>query len=101
MVYGKRSLSSLESETPDQTSLDARGLHITNDPLETLSNIAHRFTSALHPGAHIVEVLPILDYLPEAMAKWKRDARRDFQKISGIFQKYFDDAVRSQSDVVA
>ncbi|KAJ4491086.1 cytochrome P450 [Lentinula lateritia] len=101
VIYGKRSLSSGE---PEQVFDDApqahtppvyEKLHLTSDPLQTLSNIAHRFTSAVYPGAHLVELIPILDYLPVAIAKWKRDAQRDYKRISNIFERYFDDAVKS------
>ncbi|KAJ3727869.1 cytochrome P450 [Lentinula raphanica] len=67
-------------------------LQITSDPLQTLSNIAHRFTNAMYPGAHFVEFMPILDCLPSAIAKWKREAQRDFQCISHVFGNYFNDA---------
>ncbi|KAJ3830480.1 cytochrome P450 [Lentinula raphanica] len=70
-------------------------LQITSDPLQTLSNIAHRFTNAMYPGAHFVEFMPILDCLPSAIAKWKREAQRDFQCISHVFGNYFNDAVKN------
>ncbi|KAJ3915046.1 cytochrome P450 [Lentinula edodes] len=61
----------------------------------TLSNLAHRFTSAAYPGAHLVEAVPILDYLPSAMAKWKREAQRDSQHITAVVEQYYNDAVRN------
>ncbi|KAJ3768701.1 cytochrome P450, partial [Lentinula raphanica] len=84
VIYGKRTLSS----SPDT-------LQLTSDPLETLSNIAHRFTSAVVPGAHFVDFMPILDRLPSAIAKWKREAQRDFQRITERFENYFNDAVKN------
>ncbi|KAJ3843054.1 cytochrome P450 [Lentinula raphanica] len=71
------------------------GKHTSFDPLQTLSNIAHRFTNAMYPGAHFVEFMPILDCLPSAIAKWKREAQRDFQCISHVFGNYFNDAVKN------
>ncbi|KAF9070402.1 cytochrome P450 [Rhodocollybia butyracea] len=79
VVYGKQS----ELQAPDA--------------LQTLSNIAHRFTNAMYPGAYAVEILPILDYLPAPLATWKRDAKRDFKKISYILRRYFDDAVKNDT----
>ncbi|KAJ3991490.1 cytochrome P450 [Lentinula boryana] len=70
-------------------------LHLTSDPLETLRNIAHRFTNAMYPGAYLVDILPILDYLPAMLAKWKRDAQKDFKQISDMFQRYFHDAMQN------
>ncbi|KAJ3742404.1 cytochrome P450 [Lentinula detonsa] len=70
-------------------------LRLTSDPLETLGNIAHRFTNAMYPGAYLVDILLILDYLPSIIAKWKRDAQKDFKQISDMFQRYFDDAMQN------
>ncbi|KAJ3785301.1 cytochrome P450 [Lentinula aff. detonsa] len=101
VIYGKRSLSSgkaeqaLDDASQIQTPNVHQKLQLTPDPLQTLSNIAHRFTNAMYPGAHLVEVMPILDYLPPRMAKWKREAQEDFQRISKIFERYFRDAVRN------
>ncbi|KAJ3920050.1 cytochrome P450 [Lentinula edodes] len=94
VVYGKRSLS---SEKKVQATVDPdEDLHLPeSDPLQSLCNIGHRFTSSLYPGAYLVEVLPILDYVPTAMARWKRNARRDFDRIGGTFHKFYNDAVRN------
>ncbi|KAJ3775785.1 cytochrome P450 [Lentinula raphanica] len=107
VIYGKRSLPSGRVESKilnraPQTQQSTHGttessdkLQITSDPLQTLSNIAHRFTNAMYPGAHFVEFMPILDCLPSAIAKWKREAQRDFQCISHVFGNYFNDAVKN------
>ncbi|GAW04364.1 cytochrome p450 [Lentinula edodes] len=50
---------------------------------------------AAYPGAHLVEAVPILDYLPSAMAKWKREAQRDSQHITAVVEQYYNDAVRN------
>ncbi|KAE9401820.1 cytochrome P450 [Gymnopus androsaceus JB14] len=95
VIYGKQSLSSEKTEQNELIDSNQE-LQITSNALDTLSNIAHRYTNALYPGAHLVEVLPILDYLPEVITKWKRDAKRDFKRISDIFEKYFDDSVQDE-----
>lgn len=92
VVYGKP-LSSNNAETSTSTNDCSPELHITSNALDTLSNIAHRYTNAVYPGAHLVEVFPILDLLPDVIAKWKRKAKQDFRKISDIFEKYFADSV--------
>ncbi|KAJ3781624.1 cytochrome P450 [Lentinula aff. detonsa] len=93
VVYGKRSLS---FEKKGQVVDPDEELHLPeSDPLQSLSNIGHRFTSSLYPGAYLVEVLPILDYVPATLARWKRNAQRDFGRISETFQKFYDDAVRN------
>ncbi|KAF5344959.1 hypothetical protein D9757_014579 [Collybiopsis confluens] len=104
VVYGRNS-KSLSSEKLEAAQIQTqpvksdaepiRSFRETSDALETLSNIAHRFTSAVYPGAYLVDILPILDYLPARVAKWKRDAKRDFTRVSEIFEKYFDEAVRN------
>ncbi|KAJ3887383.1 cytochrome P450 [Lentinula edodes] len=96
VIYGKQSLS-LDSQVrlPFKLTDTSDELRLTPDPLETLSNIAHRFTNALYPGAYLVDVLPIFDYLPATIAKWKKNARKDFSRISAIFETYFDDAMRN------
>ncbi|KAJ4467284.1 cytochrome P450 [Lentinula lateritia] len=66
-----------------------------NPEPSTLSNMAHRFTSAVYPGAHLVEAVPILDYHPPAMAKWKREAQRDSHHIKAVIKQYYNDAVRN------
>ncbi|KAJ4487213.1 cytochrome P450 [Lentinula edodes] len=74
---------------------DTGTLRFTSDVLESLSNFTHRFTSAVYPGAHLVESVPILDYLPPAMVKWKREAQRDSQHITAMVEQYYNDAVRN------
>ncbi|KAJ3793699.1 cytochrome P450 [Lentinula aff. detonsa] len=100
VIYGKPALSSLDSQVdanriPFKISDTSNHLRLTSDPLETLGNIAHRFTNAMYPGAYLVDILPILDYLPAMLAKWKRDAQKDFKRISDMFQRYFDDAMQN------
>ncbi|KAJ3838054.1 cytochrome P450 [Lentinula raphanica] len=93
VVYGKRSLSSEKKEEvldPDED------LHLPeSDPLQSLCNIGHRFTSSLYPGAYLVEVLPILDYVPAKLVRWKRNATQDFHRISETFHKFYEDAVQN------
>ncbi|KAJ3976635.1 cytochrome P450 [Lentinula raphanica] len=104
-IYGKQLLSSgriekildaaRQNQAPTHEIRPSDKLHITSDPLQTLCNIAHRFTNAIYPGAHLVEFMPILDRLPTSIAKWKREAQRDFQCISYTFENYFNDAVKN------
>ncbi|KAJ3806034.1 cytochrome P450 [Lentinula aff. lateritia] len=68
-------------------------LESSKDPLQVLINIVHIFTNTLYPGAHLVECLPLLDYLPTAMAKWTRKAKHDFQQISNVYESYYNIAV--------
>ncbi|KAF9058825.1 cytochrome P450 [Rhodocollybia butyracea] len=61
--------------------------------LQSLDEIAHRFGALLYPGAYLVEIFPVLDYFPQFMAKWKRDARKDYKKYTAFFQQCFEEAL--------
>ncbi|KAF5346116.1 hypothetical protein D9758_009952 [Tetrapyrgos nigripes] len=61
-----------------------------SDPfLNKIGDFNRRLSEVFYPGAHLVELLPILDYLPAWLAKWKRDAIKDFRFFSALFQKMF------------
>ncbi|KAJ3887791.1 cytochrome P450 [Lentinula edodes] len=101
VIYGKQLLASskgseqsLDSDALQNHSSETHGLP-PSDPLEALINAVHISTNALYPGTHLVESLPILDYLPAAMAKWKRKAKHDFQQISNVYKSYYNIAVIS------
>ncbi|KAJ4490825.1 cytochrome P450 [Lentinula aciculospora] len=99
VVYGKRSLSIGSEELPkptvDNSDSPDSDLLLTSDPLQSLSNIGHRFTSSGYPGSYLVDVFPILDYFPAFMAKWKSDAIRDRIRVGSFFQRYYDDAAQN------
>jgi hypothetical protein len=54
-----------------------------------MEEFMRRATEALHPGAHLVETFPILDCLPDFLAKWRRRAKEDFVKFSAKFEEMF------------
>ncbi|KAF5346118.1 hypothetical protein D9758_009950 [Tetrapyrgos nigripes] len=61
-----------------------------SDPfLNKIDDFNRRLSEVFYPGAHLVELFPILDYLPAWLAKWKRDAIKDFRFFSALFQKMF------------
>jgi len=73
---------SLVYDLPPLTSL--------NDPIITfLLGLTERLSAALYPGAYAVEFLPILDRLPAWLAKWKREAIKDYQKYTTTFENLF------------
>ncbi|KAJ4474950.1 hypothetical protein J3R30DRAFT_3295045, partial [Lentinula aciculospora] len=63
--------------------------------LETLDNIAHRFTSVVLPGAYLVDIMPMLKYFPAAIAKWKRDAQQDSNIDTDWTSKVWNDQQRT------
>ncbi|KAJ3886755.1 cytochrome P450 [Lentinula edodes] len=90
VIYGKQLLESAEKSKQsdaltEKHSSDTFGP--PSDPLHALLDTVHTFTNALAPGSHLVEFLPILDYLPTTMAKWKRNAKRDFQQTASLYEK--------------
>ncbi|KAE9385564.1 cytochrome P450 [Gymnopus androsaceus JB14] len=70
-------------------------LTLSDPMLSSLNSIAARFTHASLPGAFLVELLPILDWIPSwtGMAKWKSDAKRDHKIFDETFRKYYKDSV--------
>ncbi|KAF5345775.1 hypothetical protein D9758_011887 [Tetrapyrgos nigripes] len=77
------SIMSLVYDLPPLTSLD--------DPtIVFLLEAIARLDEAIYPGNFAVEFIPILDWLPPWMAKWKRDAIRDHKVWTAKFEKMFD-----------
>jgi hypothetical protein len=78
------SIMSLVYDLPPITSLD--------DPtIVFLLWIIKRLDEAIYPGNFAVEFIPILNWLPAWMAKWKRDAIRDHKTCTDRFEKMFSD----------
>jgi len=46
-------------------------------------------SEALLPGSHLVETFPILDCLPDSLAKWRTRARAKFQRWSAALEEMF------------
>ncbi|KAF9074345.1 cytochrome P450 [Rhodocollybia butyracea] len=61
--------------------------------LQKLNDMAHRLTTSVYPGTHLVEIFPILDYFPSFMTKWKRDAKEDYKKFTTFFEQCFEEAL--------
>ncbi|KAK7462918.1 hypothetical protein VKT23_007498 [Stygiomarasmius scandens] len=57
--------------------------------LAFMEDMVTRVTTAVLPGAHLVESFPILDWLPDSMARWRREAKKDFQKYSTTFEELY------------
>ncbi|THU87411.1 cytochrome P450 [Dendrothele bispora CBS 962.96] len=54
-----------------------------------MNDFIARFAQAMCPGTYLVEFLPILDYVPALLAKWKRDATKDFIQYTKTFEELF------------
>ncbi|KAJ3805577.1 cytochrome P450 [Lentinula lateritia] len=100
VIYGKQLLESSEKSIqpdalPEKHSSETFGP--PSDPLHALLDTVHTFTNALAPGSHLVEFLPILDYLPTALARWKQNAKRDFQQTASVYESYYNLTVNSDN----
>jgi hypothetical protein len=50
-----------------------------------INDFVERIVRAAYPGAHLVEFFPWMRYLPEWMAKWKREAMKWYRHDSTFF----------------
>lgn len=57
----------------------------TDALVERIYDLAHRMAYAAIPGNFLVEIFPIMLYLPDWMAKWKREGRAWFKKDTDMF----------------
>jgi hypothetical protein len=61
-----------------------------NDPVNALmENFVDLILQDLVPTSHLVNMFPALDYLPQSMAKWRRDAQSNFQRLTSRFEELF------------
>ncbi|THH10179.1 hypothetical protein EW146_g8452 [Bondarzewia mesenterica] len=55
-----------------------------------INDMVARLTRAAYPGAHFVEFIPAMMYIPSRFAKWKREAEewyaRDCDKFESLFE---------------
>ncbi|KAF5346112.1 hypothetical protein D9758_009956 [Tetrapyrgos nigripes] len=69
---------------------DIPPLRSLNDSFVTQANdFVKRVSSASFPGAYLVDSFPVLDYAPVWVAKWKREALKDFKHFSALFEEKF------------
>lgn len=62
-----------------------------DDPYVTrINDMVARLTRAAYPGAHFVEFLPWMMYIPNRFAKWKREAEEWFARDSVLFETLFE-----------
>ncbi|KAF5368854.1 hypothetical protein D9758_002851 [Tetrapyrgos nigripes] len=54
-----------------------------------MDEFINRNTQAVLPGSYLVNVFPVLDYLPDCMSEWRIRARNDFDRYTRTFQDMF------------
>ncbi|KAJ4475417.1 hypothetical protein C8R41DRAFT_547160 [Lentinula lateritia] len=83
IVRSASSMISVIYDTLQNHSSETLGLP-PSDPLQALFNAVHISTNTLYPGAHLVESLPILDYLPEKESQTRLSA--NFECLQKLLQ---------------
>jgi len=69
---------------------DLPPLKTFDEPFAIKTNdFVNRVSSASYPGAYLVDLFPLLDYVPAWAARWKRDAQKDFKFYSALFENKF------------
>lgn len=64
----------------------------SSDPfIDRIYPFMERLTHAAMPGSYLVEIFPSMIYLPEWMAKWKREGRKWFKKDTQAFERLLSD----------
>jgi hypothetical protein len=68
----------------------------SQDPqIAAVNDFITRIVRAAFPGAHYVEYFTWMKYLPNWMAKWKRDAEAWYRVDSALFEGLFQEAKAS------
>ncbi|KAF8910811.1 cytochrome P450 [Mucidula mucida] len=71
---------------------DAPIIEDCHDPsIARVNTFVERLARAAFPGEHLVEFFPWMRYLPNSIAKWKRDAEAHHAVDSVLFQSLYDD----------
>ena len=64
----------------------------STDPfVNRINQLMHRLVQAALPGSFLVELFPSMLYLPDWMARWKREGRAWFMKDTKMFEDLLAD----------
>ncbi|KAF5370324.1 hypothetical protein D9758_006938 [Tetrapyrgos nigripes] len=70
---------------------DQPPLRSLDDPsVRLMDKYADKMHKAAQPGTYLVEILPVLKYLPTFFAPWKKSAKKDFQAFSSMFLRKYE-----------
>lgn len=64
--------------------------------VDYINDLMHRLVRACLPGAYLVEIFPSMMYLPEWLARWKRDGYAWHRKDSVMFQSFMEDVAKKK-----
>lgn len=74
-------------------------LQDTNDPIfRGIFEHQLRAQRSSLPGAYLVDIIPWMMYLPDWMAKWKRDGKRYHQQDTALFEGLLDQAQQRDAE---
>ena len=63
-----------------------------DDPtVKNINRFMDIFVDYASPGNYLVEFFPWMLYIPESLAKWKREANAAYRFFSGLFTRMFHD----------
>ncbi|THU87354.1 cytochrome P450 [Dendrothele bispora CBS 962.96] len=69
---------------------DTPPIQSLSEPLvQFMDHLINRTEAALLPGSNLVEIFPILSYLPLFLSKWKLNAQRDFKMLTRQMEDMF------------
>ncbi|KAJ7163864.1 cytochrome P450, partial [Mycena crocata] len=61
---------------------------VYNTTVRRINDLMHRVVQAALPGNFLVEIIPWMCYLPDWLAKWKRDGKAHFVEDSTMFKTF-------------
>lgn len=64
----------------------AYGKHLRDDDedLSMVMDINDSFAKDCAPGAHLVDTFPVLDFFPDFLSPWRKDARMKYKRESEV-----------------
>ena len=67
-----------------------------DDPLVIrINDLVHRLAHAALPGVYLVEIFPVMKYLPTWMAPWKKWGLEWYKKDSEMFKGFYDGVAKT------
>lgn len=60
-----------------------------DEELNAIMGLVESFTEDCARGAHLVDIFPVLDCLPDVLAPWRNEARRKYKKEAEVSRSIF------------
>jgi cytochrome P450 len=74
-----------------QIAFNKRALSISDPAIVDMRRINEQMTKTAVPGRYLVDSVPILNYVPERFASWKREASTLFEDTLRLFRSHVED----------